>query len=63
MKDPLHAQSVTNPVTVVMVCSCQMHELIKLLMKNIISIPGDGPDLCEKCAEGFDLRDGLCTGE
>lgn len=53
----------TNPVTVVMVCSCQMHELIKLLMKNIISIPGDGPDLCEKCAEGFDLRDGLCTGE
>lgn len=23
---------------------------------------GDGPDLCFKCADGYDLRDGLCTG-
>jgi protein disulfide-isomerase len=24
---------------------------------------GDGPDMCEKCASGFELRDGICTGE
>lgn len=24
---------------------------------------GDGPDLCDKCADGFELRDGLCKGE
>lgn len=23
---------------------------------------GDGPDLCNNCAEGYELRDGLCTG-
>lgn len=23
---------------------------------------GDGPDLCDKCAEGYELRDGMCTG-
>ncbi|CAO1347213.1 unnamed protein product [Diamesa hyperborea] len=29
--------------------------------KSCNGCDGDGPDLCEKCAEGFDLRDGLCT--
>lgn len=24
---------------------------------------GDGPDLCNKCAEGYELRNGLCTGK
>lgn len=24
---------------------------------------GDGPDLCEKCAEGYELRDGICSGK
>lgn len=23
---------------------------------------GDGPDLCDKCADGYELRDGLCKG-
>lgn len=23
---------------------------------------GDGPDLCNQCSDGFELRDGLCTG-
>lgn len=23
---------------------------------------GDGPDLCDKCADGYELRNGLCTG-
>lgn len=23
---------------------------------------GDGPDLCYKCADGYELRNGLCTG-
>lgn len=23
---------------------------------------GDGPDLCNECADGFELREGLCTG-
>lgn len=24
---------------------------------------GDGPDMCINCAEGYVLRDGLCTGK
>lgn len=24
---------------------------------------GDGPDLCTECAQGFELRDNMCTGE
>lgn len=27
------------------------------------SCDGDGPDMCKKCAEGFELREGKCTGE
>lgn len=23
---------------------------------------GDGPDLCEKCAQGYELREGQCKG-
>lgn len=31
--------------------------------KSCDGCTGDGPDLCDKCASGFELVDGLCTGE
>ncbi|XP_055642832.1 cysteine-rich with EGF-like domain protein 2 isoform X2 [Toxorhynchites rutilus septentrionalis] len=30
--------------------------------KSCDGCDGDGPDMCRKCADGFELRDGLCTG-
>uniref|UniRef100_A0A8D8JAF0 Cysteine-rich with EGF-like domain protein 2 n=1 Tax=Culex pipiens TaxID=7175 RepID=A0A8D8JAF0_CULPI len=29
--------------------------------KSCDECDGDGPDMCKKCAENFELRDGLCT--
>lgn len=44
-----------------------------LLFKNIVFLlecdrscdgcTGDGPDLCEQCASGYELRDGMCAGK
>lgn len=31
--------------------------------KSCNGCSGDGPDLCDVCADGFEIRDGLCTGE
>ena len=31
--------------------------------KSCIGCEGDGPDMCEKCADGYELREGMCTGE
>lgn len=31
--------------------------------KSCNGCSGDGPDLCEKCAEGYELRDGMCAGK
>lgn len=30
--------------------------------KSCIGCSGDGPDLCDQCAIGFELRDGMCLG-
>lgn len=30
--------------------------------KSCSGCSGDGPDLCYKCADGFELRDGICKG-
>lgn len=30
--------------------------------KSCQGCEGDGPDLCIKCADGYELKDGLCTG-
>jgi protein disulfide-isomerase len=31
--------------------------------KSCDGCDGDGPDMCEKCASGYELRDGMCQGE
>lgn len=31
--------------------------------KSCDGCEGDGPDLCKKCADGYELRDGLCLGK
>lgn len=31
--------------------------------KSCEGCDGDGPDMCEKCANGYELRDGMCTGK
>ena len=31
--------------------------------KSCDGCDGDGPDMCKECADGFELRDGLCTGK
>lgn len=31
--------------------------------KSCDGCSGDGPDMCEKCAEGYELRDGMCAGK
>lgn len=31
--------------------------------KSCIGCDGDGPDMCEKCADGYELREGICAGE
>lgn len=31
--------------------------------RSCASCDGDGPDMCMECAEGYELRDGMCTGE
>lgn len=31
--------------------------------KSCDGCDGDGPDMCEKCADGYELRDGMCAGE
>ncbi|XP_037052339.1 cysteine-rich with EGF-like domain protein 2 isoform X2 [Bradysia coprophila] len=28
--------------------------------KSCLGCSGDGPDLCDKCADGYELRDGMC---
>lgn len=30
--------------------------------KSCLGCSGDGPDLCDKCADNYELRDGLCKG-
>ena len=31
--------------------------------KSCDGCDGDGPDMCEKCADGYELRDGICAGK
>jgi hypothetical protein len=31
--------------------------------KSCLGCTGDGPDMCDKCADGYELRDGMCTGK
>jgi protein disulfide-isomerase len=31
--------------------------------KSCDGCDGDGPDMCEKCADGYELREGMCAGE
>lgn len=31
--------------------------------KSCDGCDGDGPDMCEKCADGYELRDGMCAGK
>lgn len=30
--------------------------------KSCDGCTGDGPDLCNECTDGYELRDGLCKG-
>jgi hypothetical protein len=36
--------------------------LIAVCDRACESCQGDGPDMCDKCAEGYALKDNICVG-
>lgn len=31
--------------------------------RSCIGCEGDGPDMCKECADGYELREGMCAGK